>query len=95
MIDTTKNACYVIHCYWTTGKGNKGEVKFISRHSSNSKQFKDFKVNYFRNVLGIKEERMNSGYNGSLGRQYTVPIASWPEMKDSVMDGITEKEKCY
>jgi len=94
VIDTNKNAYYLICSYWTSGKGNKGEVKFLSRHSINSKIFKEFKSNYFKNILKIGEKRMNEGYYGTTDTQRTITIDEWKHSKDKLLKDITDEQIC-
>lgn len=97
MIDESKNVCYLIKAYYKRN-GTDQYVKIISRHSQTTKRFKAFLNDYFTNVFPVSERRGNRGAScGTVTTQKTISKEHWQskEIRDYVMDGITEKEKCY
>ena len=93
MIDKTKNVCYVIHLYYRRNH-EVHKHKFLSRHQITSKCFEQFADDYFRNVFPVSKSKRGDG-DGHIGDQWTVRRKMWPDVKDEVLEGITEKEKCY
>lgn len=92
MINKAINACYVITIPYRK-KGRVYEQKFLSQHQMTTKRFKKFRDNYFTNVLKLNVGRI--GADGTLGSQITVSKADWSDVKEWVLEGITELEKCY
>lgn len=93
MIDKTKNVCYVIWVnYWSCASGNKEicKRKFLSQYQFSSKRFTEFLDKYFKTVPDF-----DGFYNGDLGSQSTISRSEWQQVKDEVLEGISEKEKCY
>lgn len=93
MIDKRKNVCYVIHIYYIRN-GKECMKKFISQHSSGSKRFIEFSEDYFKNVFPVSKKKMG-GFDGEVNTQRTVSWDEWLDVKERVLEGITEKEKCY
>lgn len=92
MINKRKNVCYVITIFYEYRKSGTREIrqqKFLSQHQFDTKRFKEFERNYFKGVSGF------DGYCEEYGRQWTVGRNMWPKVKNEVLEGITEKEKCY
>ncbi|WP_172369603.1 hypothetical protein [Sporosarcina jiandibaonis] len=93
MIDKRKNVCYVIHIYYIRAD-EECKRKFISQHSADSRQFKAFMENYFKNVFPVSEKKMG-GLDGEVFSQRTISWDDWQDDKEGVLEGITENEKCY
>lgn len=105
MIDRRKNMLYVITVPYDQAKTPKDfngykYQKFISLHSIMSKRFRKFSEKYFEKVLGIMPYQIGEGGKGgdiSLGTQETISLVQWQDaaVRERVMEGITELEKCY
>ena len=93
MIDKRKNVCYVIHVYYIRND-KECKHKFISQHTDSSRRFKAFAEHYFKNVFPVSKKKMG-GFDGEVSTQRTVSWEEWTDVKDEVLEGITEKEKCY
>lgn len=92
MIDKRKNVCYVITINYWYKKGGVEEIrkhKFLSQHQITTKKFKVFVKNYFKGFPGFR------GFDEEWGSQWTVSKKIWQDVKEKVLEGITEKEKCY
>ena len=94
MIDENKNVYYLITAFWTTKSGKMGSVRFLSKYSMNSRKFKKFKSDYFASHLGIKEKRMNQGYEGTINEQRTISRKEWKEVKDVLLNKIDSRCIC-
>jgi len=103
MIDRRKNVCYVISVPYEDDKKDGCFItykrqKFISLHGIQTKQFKEFRDNYFREVLKVNPSRIGEwDYDGkSEGTQETISRNQWEDEKvrKRVLEGITEREKC-
>ena len=93
MIDKRKNVCYVIEMYYIRAE-KECSRKFLSQHQMDSRRFKTFAEDYFKNVFPVSKKKMGD-FDGYVGSQWTVSREVWPSVKDEVLEGITEKEKCY
>lgn len=93
VIDRRKNICYVIHVYYIR-KDEECRHKFLSQHSSNSKRFKSFVEHYFKNLFPVSRRKMG-GFDGDISSQQTISQKQWQDVKQEVLEGITEQEKCY
>ena len=95
MINKKKNICYVIHVNYMVG-GTEKKQKFVSQYGSGTKKFKKFRDDYFKNTLKLSVDSIG-GKDGDLSTQMTISNEMWKlqKWKDYVLEGITEKEKCY
>lgn len=93
MIDKRKNVCYVIHIYYIRAD-EECKRKFISQHQADSRRFKSFMENYFKNVFPVSRKKMG-GFEGEVFTQRTISWDDWQDVKNEVLEGITENEKCY
>lgn len=93
MIDKTKNVCYVIRVLYMRN-GKECSQKFLSLHGVGTKKFKEFRDKYFKEVLSVSPKKIG-GHDGDIGSQFTISKESWERQKASVLEGITEAEKCY
>lgn len=103
MIDRRKNICYVIEVpYEVREKGSNfisyKRQKFLSLHGSQTKHFEEFRNKYFREVLKVSVNCIGEwDKDGStMAYQRTISRKAWQDAKvrTSVMEGITEREKC-
>lgn len=103
MIDRNKNICYVIEVpYDVTPKGScfvkYKRQKFISLHGHQTKEFKQFRDNYFKNILKVSIGRVGEWDDGGTisAYQQTISRKAWENeaVREQVIEGITELEKC-
>lgn len=103
MIDRAKNVCYLITVPYTIGgraDTNYLNQKFLSLHQAHTKHFEAFRDRYFKEVLHIPASHIgeweDDGY--VMGWQRTIGWHEWnenAELRKQVLEGITEREKCW
>ena len=93
IIDKRKNVCYVIHVNYI--RNNKVcKQKFLSQHQSTSRRFEEFMEHYFKTVNLVSIKKIGD-FDGVISTQWTVGREIWQDVKQKVLEGTTEKEKCY
>lgn len=103
MIDRSKNVCYVITVPYVLGDHFDTDYKyqkFLSLHGAQTKHFKDFMKKYFTEVLGVDERNIGECEGGgwvSYGTEQTISRKAWLDesTRKLVLEGITDREKCW
>ena len=103
MIDQSKNVCYLIEVpYDVTPKDScfvkYKRQKFVSLHGHQTKEFEQFRNDYFKNILKVSIGRVGEWDDGGkiMAYQQTISRKAWEseDVRKRVTEGITELEKC-
>lgn len=102
MINRAKNVCYVILVPYHLGERfntNYKYQKFLSLHQARTKTFIEFRDRYFREVLNVPRSNIGEWdkMEYTTAEQTTVSWKQWKDeaLREIVLDGITDREKCW
>lgn len=99
MIDRAKNICYLITVPYEV-RGEMKYQKFLSLHGISTKHFEAFRDEYFREVLQVSPKCIGEWEKDGMtvGAQSTISWKDWKKhenIRNYVLEGITEREKCW
>lgn len=102
MIDRAKNICYVIFVPYVEHANtfDYKYQKFLSLHQIHTKAFEAFRDKYFMEVLNISPRNIGKWdkMDREMGSQQTIRWFDWvhsEKLRQQVLEGITEREKCW